>query len=286
MPTAPLLNTTVLLAPEFEVSKSKPRMVIELEFAARLLALCSTTGATVATCTAEPLLTPLVVTVAVRLPTALGIVEIDTVSAVAVAFVTVPTAPLLKATVLLAAVVLKPLPLIVSVAAFAARLAVLAVTAGAILATSTDEPLAPSVVTTAIKGAVAAGGVLKVTVSEVGVAAVTLPTGVVVPSLKVTVSLAAVGSKPWPAIVSVVEPAARLDVLLVTTGEGVATCTGALLAPSVVTTAVSGPALVGGVDKDDREQVRAGRGDALDTTAPLLEDDRVVARRWYQSRNR
>ena len=98
--------------------------------AARLLVLAGTTGVTVATCTAEPLLTPLVVTTAVRLPTAAGIVESVTVSDVAVAAVTVPTAPSLKATVLLAAVVLKPVPLIVSVVALAARLAVLLVTDG------------------------------------------------------------------------------------------------------------------------------------------------------------
>ena len=89
------------------------------------------------------------------------------------------------------------------------------------------KPLAPSVVTTAINCPVAAGGVLNVTVSEVAVAAVTVPTGVVEPSVNVTVSLPAVGSKPWPLMVSVVASAARLAVLLVTTGVGVATCTGA-----------------------------------------------------------
>lgn len=69
-------------------------------------------------------------TVAVRLPTEAGFVEKVTVRTVAVAVVTVPTAPLLSVTVLLAAVVLKPSPLIVMVAAFAARFAVLAVTTG------------------------------------------------------------------------------------------------------------------------------------------------------------
>ena len=54
----------------------------------------------------------MVVTVAVKVP-AQGCLEYVTVSAVAVAVVTVPIAPLLKTTVLLAAVVLKPLPLIV-----------------------------------------------------------------------------------------------------------------------------------------------------------------------------
>ena len=66
-------------------------------------------------------------TTAVRLP-AVGFVEKVTVSDVAVDAVTVPTAPLLKTTVLLPGVVLKPEPLIVIVAALAARAAVLAVT--------------------------------------------------------------------------------------------------------------------------------------------------------------
>ena len=59
-----------------------------------------------------------------------------------------------------------------------------------------------------------------VTVSEVAVAAVTVPTA---PSLKTTVLLPAVGSKPKPLMVSVVALAARLAVLLVTTGVTVAT---------------------------------------------------------------
>jgi hypothetical protein len=70
------------------------------------------------------------VTVAVRLPTDAGLVENVTVRTVAVAVVTVPTAPLLSVTVLLAAVVLNPSPLIVMVEAFAARFVVLAVTTG------------------------------------------------------------------------------------------------------------------------------------------------------------
>ena len=77
----------------------------------------------------------LVVTIAVRLPASTGVVENAIVSVVAVAAVTVPTAPLLNATVLLAAVVSKPKPLIVSVAALAARLSVLLVTTGLTLAT-------------------------------------------------------------------------------------------------------------------------------------------------------
>jgi hypothetical protein len=57
------------------------------------------------------------------------------VSVVAVAAVTVPTAPLLKTTRLLAATVEKPNPEIVIVVAVMARLAVLAVTTGITLAT-------------------------------------------------------------------------------------------------------------------------------------------------------
>ena len=108
VPTAPLLKTTVLLPAV--VSKPKPSMVSVVALAARLAVLLVTTGVTVATWTAAPLLTLLVVTTAVRLPAAVGAVENVTVSAVAVAAVTVPTAPSLKATVLLPAVVSKPEP--------------------------------------------------------------------------------------------------------------------------------------------------------------------------------
>jgi hypothetical protein len=267
VPTAPLLRVTVLLPAV--VSKSKPLIVTVVELAARLFALALTAGVTVATCTAEPLLTPLVVTVAAKLPTADGMVEIVTVSDVAVEEVTVPTAPLVKETVLLAGVVLKPLPAIVSVVALAASAAVLAVTVGPIVATCTEELLAPSVVTMAVIGPVTVGGVLKVTVSDVADAAVTVPTGVAEPSTNATVLLFAVGSKPWPAMISVVVPEARLVVLLVTTGVGVAICTGALLAPFVVTTAVNAPALVGAV-----ESVTVSKlvlvATTPDTTAPLL----------------
>ena len=90
-------------------------MVSVAALAARFAVLLVTTGVTVATCTAVPLLTLSVVTTAVRLPAVVGLVENVTVSEVAVAAVTVPTAPLLKTTVLLAAVVSKPKPLMVSV---------------------------------------------------------------------------------------------------------------------------------------------------------------------------
>lgn len=76
----------------------------------------------------------MVVTTAVRFP-AIGFVEYVTVSDVEVAAVTVPTAPLLKTTVLLAAVVSKPEPAIVSVEIFAATLVELSVTTGMSVAT-------------------------------------------------------------------------------------------------------------------------------------------------------
>ena len=71
-----------------------------------------------------PLGTPLEVTIAVRVP-AFGLVENVTDKEVAVAVVTVPMAPLLNLTRLLAAVVLKFVPAIVTVEASAACVAAL-----------------------------------------------------------------------------------------------------------------------------------------------------------------
>ena len=123
------------------------------------------------------------------MPAVVGLVENVTVSEVAVAAVTVPTAPSLKVTVLLAAVGSKPKPLMVSVVALAARLAVLLVTTGVTVATCTAAPLLTrSVVTTAVRLPAVVGLVENVTVSEVAVAAVTVPTA---PSLKATVLLPA-----------------------------------------------------------------------------------------------
>ena len=90
--------------------------------------------------------------IAVKLPALSGLVPKVTVSEVAVAEVTVPVAPLLKTTVLLPGVVLKPKPLITIVAALLATLVVLAVTTGDTVATCTAVPLLnPLVVTTAVK---------------------------------------------------------------------------------------------------------------------------------------
>lgn len=77
----------------------------------------------------------LVVTIAVRLPIEVGFVENVTKREVAVAVVTVPTAPLLKTTVLLAATVSNPAPVMVTVEALAPIAEVLLVTAGATVAT-------------------------------------------------------------------------------------------------------------------------------------------------------
>ena len=84
---------------------------------------------------AAPLLIPVVVTTAVRLPPASGWVVKFTVSAVADAEVTTPSAPLLKVTVFREAVELNPLPLMVTDVASAARSAVLTVTTGVTVAT-------------------------------------------------------------------------------------------------------------------------------------------------------
>lgn len=62
-------------------------------------------------------------------------VENVTVNVVAVELLTVPTAPLLNTTVLFAAVVLKPVPVIVTVLELDARFVVTRVTVGLIVAT-------------------------------------------------------------------------------------------------------------------------------------------------------
>ena len=60
-----------------------------------------------------------VVTIASKLPAAIGAVEMETVKLVSVAAVTVPTTPLLNETMLLPAVVSKPKPLILRLVASA-----------------------------------------------------------------------------------------------------------------------------------------------------------------------
>ena len=219
-------------------------------------------------------------TTAVRLPAVVGLVENVTVSEVAVAAVTVPTAPSLKATVLLAAVGSKPKPLMVSVVALSGQAGRAAGHDRRDRGDLHAAPLvAPSVVTTAVRLPAVVGLVENVTVSEVAVAAVTVPTA---PSLKTTVLLPAVVSKPKPLMVSVVALAARLAVLLVTTGVTVATCTAVpLLTLSVVTTAVRLPAAVGLGGERHGERSRGRRGDGADR--PVVEDDRVVGGRRIEA---
>ena len=226
VPTAPLLNVTVLL--EVVVLKACPAIVIVEAFAASPEVLVVTTGWTAAICKAVPLLTLLVVTTAAKLPATVGLVLNVTVRDVAEAVVTEPTAPLFITTVLLEAVTpLKPKPLIVTVVAFAAMDVVLVVTTGVTVATCTADPLATLlVVTTAVRLPAESGPVVMLIVNDVAVAAVTVPAALL---LKTIVLLPAVVLKPNPLIVSVVALAAKATVRLVTTGITVATFTAAAL---------------------------------------------------------
>jgi hypothetical protein len=83
-----------------------------------------------------------------------------------------------------------------------------------------ELPAIPFEVMDAVRAPAAAGLVVKVTVSDVAVAAVTVPTA---PLLNVTVFFEATGSNPVPEIVSVEALAARLAVFDVMTGVTVAT---------------------------------------------------------------
>jgi hypothetical protein len=130
--TVPLpagVKITVLLPAVDE--NPKPLIVRVVAPIARLAVLLVITGITVATGTALPLEPPSFVTMAVSGPALAGRVESATVNWVALAAVTVPTALLLKTTVLLAATGSKLVPAIVTVAALAARPPVPLVTTGA-----------------------------------------------------------------------------------------------------------------------------------------------------------
>lgn len=264
VPTAPLLKTTVL----FAAVELNPNPLITTPFAlmAKPVVRLVTTGVTVATCTAEPLVTPPEVTIAVRLPAEVGRTENVTVSEVVVAAVTVPTAPLLNTTVLFAAVALKPVPAIVTVDALAARLAVELVTVGVSVATCTGEPLLTPLVVTMAVNLPAVGTVENEIDKLVAVADVTVPTA---PLLKTTVLSPAVVLKPVPLIVIVVAPSAKLEAFCVTTGRITATCTGLpLLCELVVTVAVRFPATVGLVLKVTVRLVVVA--EVTVPTAPLL----------------
>ena len=127
-------------------------------------------------------------TIAVKLPAEVGAVVRLMVRVVAVAAATVPTAPLLKTTALLTAVVENPTPVMIRVLVFAAKRAVvLVVTTG--LTSAIEAPELPTMlleVIDAVRVPAAAGLVENVTVSDVAVAAVTTPTA---PLLKVTTFL-------------------------------------------------------------------------------------------------
>ena len=260
-PTAPLLRTTVLRLATG--SNPKPLIVTDVAVTPRPAVLLVTTGTAFATLTAAPLDRLFVVTTAVRLLLAIGFVLSVTVNEVAVAAVTVPTAPLLRTTVLFDGVGSKPNPVIVRVAAFASRLPLAAVTTGVTIATSTAAPLLILfVVTTAVRLPAVVGRVESVTVRDVAVAAVTVPTA---PLLKATVFRFATGSNPRPLMVRVVALAARFDALLVTTGITLATCTAVPLAmPFVTTIAVRLPALLGLLENVTTREVLVA-----DVTAPI-----------------
>ena len=217
VPTGPPTKVTVLFVRVG--SKPNPLMMSVVPLSARFVLAVVTTGLTVATCTAASAATPFVVTVAVSVP-AQGFVEYDTVRAVAVAAVTVPTAPLLNVTVLLAAVVLNPEPLMVNVLALANAAEVFCVAIGRTVAICTAVPLLNELTVTTAVRLPALGRVPNVTVKRVAVAVVTVPTA---PLLNTTVLLAAVVLKPKPLMVTVLAVSARAVVAAVTTGPTVAT---------------------------------------------------------------
>ena len=264
----PLLNSIVLFA---SVVASKPKPLISsVPSAARLVALAVTTGTTVATLAAAvPTKFPVVKTWAVKSPTAVGLTVNATVSDVLVLAVTVPTAPLLKLTVLLLGVELKPTPVITTWLALMASGLLLIATVGITLATPTAVPLdIELLVTTAVRLPTEVGAPSKVTVSDVAVAVVTVP---VAPLFNTILLFAGVGSNPKPLITKVAALTSKAALALVTTGATVATATAAVLvAPSVVTIAVRLPADVGLVLKSTVIEV-AVRPVALTVpTAPLL----------------
>ena len=209
VPTAPLLKVTTFSAAV--VLKFVPAIVIVAALAARLALLEVTVGAvpfetTLATLTAVPLERELVVTDALRTPTAVGFVVIVIVSSVAVAAATVPTGPPAKVTVLLVRTGSNPKPLMTKVVPFRAKFVSEAVTTGLTEATCTDEAEATPLVVTMAVNEPAQGFFEKLTVNDVAVAAVTVPRA---PLLNVTVLSAGVVLKPLPVIVTVEARPAR-----------------------------------------------------------------------------
>ena len=279
VPTAPLLNDDRLWAAV--VSKPKPLMVTSSRWRPDWPCCWSRPGVTVATWTAVPLLTPSVVTMAVRLPAVVGLVENVTVSEVAVAAVTVPTAPSLKTTRVVGGRRIEAKAIDRDRGRVGGQAGGSRWSRPGDVATCTAAPLlTPSVVTTAVRLPAAVGLVENVTVSEVVVAAVTVPTA---PSLKATVLLPAVVSKPKPLMVSVVALMPRLAVLL-----GHDRRDGGHLHRRAAAHAVGrdhgGQAAGSGRLGRERhgERSRGGRGDGADR--PIVEDDRVIGRRRIEAK--
>ena len=129
VPIAPLSNKTILLA-GVVLLNPKPLMVNVAALTPMLAVLLVITGMIVATCGLESFEMEFVATDAVKLPTDVGLVVYVTVRRVAVAVVTLPTAPLLNVTTFRDAVVSNPNPLISMVDALIPRFAVLLVTTG------------------------------------------------------------------------------------------------------------------------------------------------------------
>lgn len=125
----PLLNVTTLFAGVAALNP-KPLIVMVVSLTPTLAVLLVITGRSVATCRLAPLEIEFVVTDAVKLPTDVGLVVYVTVRRVAVAEVTLPTAPLLNVTTFRDAVVSNPKPLISMVDALKPTPAVLPVTTG------------------------------------------------------------------------------------------------------------------------------------------------------------
>ena len=132
-PMAPLLKTTVLFPGV--VSKPKPLMTSVSAVASRSVVLAVMTGETVATWMLASPAIEFAVTVAVTLPRLVGLVVNVTVNCVGLADVTLPAAPLLNVTRLVAIVEPKPKPLITMIDAVIPSSAVLLVTAGLTVAT-------------------------------------------------------------------------------------------------------------------------------------------------------
>jgi len=220
----------------------------------------------VATCRAVPLVPPCAVTTAFKGPAPVGRAVRETSSFVAVASTTVPSAPLLKETVLLAAIRSNPQPLIFSVVAASGRIVDLAVMTGraTTFATMIGGPLLPPKDrTTAFSGPRPLESFVRATVSSEGDAFTIVP---MAEPESLTEFVRLVGSKPVPRITSVCALSARRALLLVTRGRSTTVATGTvlpLLRPLVVITAESTPRFFG-----RRVSLTTSEVDVASTTLP------------------